>query len=53
MDGARTLLKVFGPDRDSNALAHLASPLRREVARLQRFSVRNRLYAYCFCTVGD
>ncbi len=53
MDGARALLKVFGPDRDSAAVAQLASPLRREVARLQRFSVRNRLYAYCFCTATD
>jgi protease IV len=53
MDGARALLKVFGPDRDTGALAQLATPLRREVARLQRFSVRNRLYAYCFCTAAD
>ena len=53
MDGARTLLKVFGPARDTAALAQLASPLSREVVRLQRFSVRNRLYAYCFCTAGE
>lgn len=53
MDGARALLEVFGPDRDTAALAQLASPLSREVARLKRLSVRNRLYAYCFCTVGD
>jgi protease-4 len=53
MDGARTLLKVFGPERDTAALAQLASPLSREVARLKRFSVRNRLYAYCFCSAAD
>jgi protease IV len=51
VDVARTLVKVFGPDRDSTALAQLASPLRREVARLSRFTARDRLYAYCFCTV--
>jgi protease IV len=53
MDGARALYKVFGPDRESQALAQMASqldPLRREVERLSRFSVRNRLYAYCFCS---
>src|SRR6185503_13142868 len=53
MDGARALLEVFGPDRDTAALAQLASPLSREVARLKRLSVRNRLYAYCFCTAAD
>jgi protease-4 len=53
MDGARAVLEVFGPDRDTAALAQLASPLSREVARLKRLSVRNRLYAYCFCTAGD
>jgi protease-4 len=34
------------------ALAQVAQrfdPLTREVARLSRFSVPNRLYAYCFC----
>ncbi len=34
------------------ALAHLAQrldPLTRDVQRLSRFSVPNRLYAYCFC----
>jgi protease IV len=54
MRTARLLLKAFGPARsmgDSGALAQLATPLRREVERLSRFSVRNRLYAYCFCSV--
>jgi protease-4 len=31
--------------------ASVQSPLMREVARLKRFTVANRLYAYCFCTV--
>ena len=51
MDTARMLLKVVGPQRDVTTVAQLASPLRREVERLSRFSVRNRIYAYCFCTV--
>jgi protease IV len=54
MRTARLFLKAFGPARsmgDSGALAQLATPLRREVERLSRFSVRNRLYAYCFCSV--
>ena len=51
MDTARLLLKVAGPQPETTAVAQLASPLRREVARLSRFSVRNRIYAYCFCTV--
>src|SRR6185437_14751095 len=49
MRTARLLLKAFGPAHsmgDSGALAQLATPLRREVERLSRFSVRNRLYAY-------
>ena len=53
MDGARAWFRVLGPDRESQALAQVASqldPLRREVERLSRFSVRNRLYAYCFCS---
>jgi protease IV len=39
---------------DQLALAHLAErldPIAREVARLSRFSVPNRVYAYCFCEV--
>jgi len=51
MSMARVLVKVFGPVREQGALAQLASPLRREVERLSRFSVRNRLYAYCFCSI--
>jgi protease-4 len=39
-------------DRSLAQVAQLAQrldPLTREVARLSRFSVPNRLYAYCFC----
>jgi protease-4 len=46
----RALLKA---DRDTLALVRVTSrldPLRREIERLSRFTERNRLYAYCFCT---
>jgi protease IV len=45
---------LFRASADQGALQHLAErldPLTREVARLSRFSVPNRLYAYCFCEV--
>jgi protease-4 len=51
MGVTREVLRVFGPDRDTRALAQLTSPLSREVERLSRFTARNRLYAYCFCGV--
>jgi hypothetical protein len=41
-------------DRSLAQVARIAQrldPLTREVARLSRFSVPNRLYAYCFCEV--
>jgi protease-4 len=44
---------VFGHDRDARLGAQLAlrlDPLKQEVERLSRFSLPNRLYAYCFCT---
>ena len=47
---AVSALLAASPDRA--ALAQLASrldPVTREAARLARFSVPNRLYAYCFC----
>jgi protease-4 len=47
----RALLKA---DRESAALARVAStldPLTREMERLSRFTQRNHLYAYCFCSV--
>lgn len=31
--------------------AHRFDPLAREVERLSRFTERNRLYAYCFCSI--
>jgi hypothetical protein len=33
------------------ALAQRLDPLTREVERLARLNVPNRLYAYCFCEV--
>ncbi|HXA93566.1 MAG TPA: signal peptide peptidase SppA [Steroidobacteraceae bacterium] len=44
---------VLAGDRDARLGAQLAlrlDPLRQEVERLSRFSLPNRLYAYCFCT---
>jgi protease-4 len=49
---ARVVLKVFGPDQQTQAMAQVGArldPLKREVERLSRFSVPDRLYAYCFC----
>lgn len=37
--------------RASSALA-VVDPLRREAERLSRFTVPNRMYAYCFCTAN-
>jgi protease-4 len=49
------LLKAFlHADSDQAALARLAQrldPVTHEAALLSRFSVPNRLYAYCFCEV--
>ncbi len=50
--GVGAFAGAFGPDRETRALEQVASrfdPLRLEVERLSRFTVRNRLYAYCFC----
>jgi protease-4 len=44
---------VFGNDADARLQAELAAhldPLKQEVERLSRFSLPNRLYAYCFCS---
>ncbi len=52
MHAVHALASAFGPDQRARALMQAASqfdPLRQEVERLSRFSVRNRLYAYCFC----
>jgi protease-4 len=45
---------LFKASADQMALAQLATrldPVAREAARLSRFSVPNRVYAYCFCEV--
>jgi protease-4 len=42
-------------EQRTSPLAQVAAqvdPLQREVERLRRFSVPNRLYAYCFCSVN-
>ena len=52
MRAVRAFASAFEPDPQTRALQQIASgfdPLRQEVARLSRFTVRNRLYAYCFC----
>ncbi len=46
--------QFFRASADQLALGQLAGrldPIAREVARLSRFSVPNRVYAYCFCEV--
>ncbi|MGO9803823.1 MAG: signal peptide peptidase SppA [Steroidobacteraceae bacterium] len=50
----RLVRAVFAASPDQRALAQLGArldPLAREVAELSRFSVPNRVYAYCFCEV--
>ncbi|MGB6449399.1 MAG: signal peptide peptidase SppA [Steroidobacteraceae bacterium] len=37
--------------RSAALIAHRFDPLEKEVERLSRFTLPNRLYAYCFCTV--
>ena len=47
--GARTLITA-SRDRQTWAIAaQRLDPLKKEIERLSRFSVPNRLYAYCFC----
>ncbi|HUN27610.1 MAG TPA: signal peptide peptidase SppA [Steroidobacteraceae bacterium] len=49
--GARVLLAA-APHSDAGAfIAARLDPLEHELAQLRRFSVPNRLYAYCFCTI--
>jgi protease-4 len=51
---AIAMLPLATGDRSLAQLAEIAQrfdPLTREVAQLSRFSVPNRLYAYCFCAV--
>jgi protease IV len=51
---SRVARMLFHASRDEVALSELAQrldPVTQEVARLSRFSVPDRLYAYCFCEV--
>ena len=51
---SRVVRMLFHASRDEVALSELAQrfdPVTREVAILSRFSVPDRLYAYCFCEV--
>jgi protease IV len=48
---ARLLLRASPSERALSELAQRFDPVTREAARLSRFSVPNRLYAYCFCEV--
>jgi protease-4 len=45
------LLQVDEPTRRLLRVAERLDPLQREVERLGRMSVPNRLYAYCFCGI--
>jgi len=50
----RAVRSLVSADEHTLSLSQVANrfdPLRREVERLSHFSVPNRLYAYCFCTV--
>jgi protease-4 len=51
---AIAMLPLVSGDRSLAQVAEIAQrldPLTRQVAQLSRFSVPNRLYAYCFCEV--
>jgi protease IV len=48
---ARAFFRASPSERALNELAQRLDPVAREAARLSRFSVPNRLYAYCFCEV--
>ena len=47
----RTLFRLDDHTRSLLNVAAKLDPLQKEVERLSRMSVPNRLYAYCFCTV--
>jgi protease-4 len=47
----KTFFRLDGSTRRLMTVAQQLDPLTQEVERLSRFSVPNRLYAYCFCTV--
>ena len=48
----RLLLRASPGERALSELAQRFDPVTREVTRLNRFSVPNRLYAYCFCELN-
>lgn len=51
---SRAVRVLFRADPDTMALARVASqfdPIKHQVEVLSRFSVPNRVYAYCFCEV--
>jgi protease IV len=48
---ARLLLHAGGQELSLAHLAQRLDPVTREAQQLARFSVPNRLYAYCFCEV--
>ena len=47
---ARLALRLEQRSSPITQLAAQLDPLQREVERLRKFSVPNRLYAYCFCS---
>ena len=47
---ARFALRFDDRVRSLSQVAATLDPLQREVARLNRFTTPNRLYAYCFCS---
>ena len=49
---AGLLLRASPGERALSELAQRFDPVTREVTRLNRFSVPNRLYAYCFCELN-
>jgi protease-4 len=51
---SRAVRALFRADPDTAALARVASqfdPIKHQVEMLSRFSVPNRVYAYCFCEI--
>ncbi|HTT02212.1 MAG TPA: signal peptide peptidase SppA [Steroidobacteraceae bacterium] len=48
---AQLVLEVSGGDASTAFLLQHLDPLKRELERVSRFTVPNRLYAYCFCSV--
>ncbi|MBX5459959.1 MAG: signal peptide peptidase SppA [Steroidobacteraceae bacterium] len=47
----KAFLRFDGPTKRLLRMAETLDPLQKEVERLGRMSVPNRLYAYCFCSV--